>query len=95
MCIDISLFFFHSSVLQILSLLQDCQSTQSQNNTTTQLTDDERTVESQALINLKKAVEKHSGVFLGSRQQVRRLLRSIQWTRMFRFRLNSHIYTLK
>ena len=88
-------FFFHSSVLQILSLLQDRQSTQSQNNTTTQLTDDERTVESQALINLKKAVEKHSGVFLGSRQQVSRLLRSIQWTRMFRFRLNSHIYTLK
>ncbi|UJR36536.1 hypothetical protein I4U23_029256 [Adineta vaga] len=56
-------------VLRILSLLQDRQLTQSQNSTTTQLTDDERIVESQALINLKKAVEKHSGVFLGSRQQ--------------------------
>ncbi len=63
--------FFCSCVLQILALLQDRQSTQSQNHTTTQLTDDERTVESQALINLKKAVEKHSGNFFGSRQQVR------------------------
>ncbi|CAF0776968.1 unnamed protein product [Rotaria sordida] len=42
-------------VLKILALLQDRQSTQSQHSTTTQLTDDERTVESQALINLKKA----------------------------------------
>ncbi|CAM4876953.1 unnamed protein product [Rotaria socialis] len=57
-------------VLKILALLQDRQSTQSQHSTTTQITDDERTVESQALINLKKAVEKHSGNFLGSRQQV-------------------------
>lgn len=66
-------FFLHSCVLKILALLQDRQSTQSQNSTTTtQLTDDERTAESQALINLKKAVEKHSGNFLGSRQQVRR-----------------------
>ncbi len=52
-------------------MLQDRQSVQSQNSTTTQLTEDERMVESQALINLKKAVEKHSGNFLGSRQQVR------------------------
>ncbi|CAF3398743.1 unnamed protein product [Rotaria sp. Silwood1] len=37
-------------VLKILALLQDRQSTQSQHSTTTQLTDDERTVESQAKI---------------------------------------------
>ncbi len=88
-------FFFLSCVLQILALLQDRQSTQSQNNTTTQLTDDERTVESQALINLKKAVEKHSGNFLGSRQQVREKLMSMRWTNISRFWLNSHIHTLK
>lgn len=58
-------------MLRILALLQDRQPTQSQNSTTTQLTDEERTVELQALSNLKKAVEKHSGNFLGSRQQVR------------------------
>ena len=58
-------------MLRILALLQDRQSTQSQNSTTTQLTDEERTVELQALSNLKKAVEKHSGNFFGSRQQVR------------------------
>lgn len=58
-------------MLRILALLQDRQSTQSQNSTTTQLTDEERTFELQALSNLKKAVEKHSGNFFGSRQQVR------------------------
>jgi len=59
-------------ILQILSLLQDRQSNQSQSQSTsnnTQLTFDERTAESQALSNLKKAVEKHSGHFFGSRQQ--------------------------
>jgi hypothetical protein len=35
-----------------------------------QLSNDERTVESQALMNLKTAVENHSGHFFGSRQQV-------------------------
>ncbi len=65
------IIFILSCVLQILALLQDRQAIQSQNNTTTQLTDDERIGELQALSNLKKAVEKHSGNFLGSRQQVR------------------------
>lgn len=60
--------------MKILALLQDRQSTQSQNSTTTQLTDDERIAESQALINLKRAVEKHSGNFLGSRQQVSEII---------------------
>ena len=69
-------FFLARCVLQVLALLQDRQSTQSQSTPTTQLTDDERTVESQALINLKKAVEKHSGHFFGSRQQVNRLTQS-------------------
>jgi 2-succinyl-5-enolpyruvyl-6-hydroxy-3-cyclohexene-1-carboxylate synthase len=82
-----------SCVLQILALLQDRQSTQSQNNTTTQLTDDERTAELQALSNLKKAVEKHSGIFLGSRQQVR--LMSMSNTYRSRFWLNRYINTLK
>ncbi len=59
-------------------MLQDRQLTQSQNSITAQLADDERTVESQALINLKTAVEKHSGNFLGSRQQVREILMSMR-----------------
>ena len=69
-------FSFFSCILQILSLLQDRQSNQSQSQSTsnnTQLTFDERTAESQALSNLKKAVEKHSGHFFGSRQQVKRI----------------------
>ena len=61
---------FNSCVLQILSLLQDRQS-QSTSISSTQLSHDERIVESQALSNLKKAVEKHSGHFFGSRQQVK------------------------
>lgn len=68
--------FFFSCILQILALLQDRQSNQSQSQSTstnTPLTFDERTAESQALSNLKKAVEKHSGHFFGSRQQVKRI----------------------
>ena len=97
-----------SCVLQVLALLQDRQSNQSQSTSSnTPLTNDERMVESQALSNLKKAVEKQSGHFFGSRQQVsasteKKRTNSMRRgggrgrrARATRFRLNRHDDTLK